>query len=209
MTDKAPVSLRLIRYDRNYQEPMLALHRGAVEGFALGMSREEDEADLRAVEEVYLRDGGEFLLGCAGDRLVAMGGFKRRSDGLAELRRMRIAGDLQGQGHGTVLLRELERRAWQLGIRTLCLETALRRPLTLEFYRKHGYRETDRGFYGAIETAQLRKTLLLEDDELAAQAGTPDPRHIERCGFNSEPKRGFVKYRRQFVAARFRSIDTP
>jgi GNAT superfamily N-acetyltransferase len=151
--------MRLIRYQAEYQEPMLALHRSAIEGFALGMSQQQDEADLVAVEEVYLGSCGEFLLGFIGERLVAMGGFKRLSEGLAELRRMRIARDLQGQGYGTLLLRELERRAFQSGVRTLCLDTARRRPLTLEFYRKHGYQKTGQSFYGAVETVQFSKPL--------------------------------------------------
>ena len=151
--------MRLIRYQPEYQEPMLVLHRSAIEGFTLGMSQQEDEADLVAVEEVYLRSRGEFLLGFLGERLVAMGGFKRLSDSLAELRRMRIARELQGRGYGTLLLRELERRAFDSDIRTLCLDTARRRPLTLEFYRKHGYQETGQSFYGAVETVQFSKTL--------------------------------------------------
>jgi len=153
------MTMRLIRYQPEHKEPMLALHRSAIEGFVLGISQQQDEADLMSVEEVYLHSRGEFLLGFIGERLVAMGGFKRMSEGSAELRRMRIAGDLQGQGCGTLMLLELERRAFQSGIRTLCLETAERRPLTLKFYRKHGYRETGRGFYGAVETIQFSKTL--------------------------------------------------
>ncbi|PYJ59439.1 MAG: hypothetical protein DME24_12760 [Verrucomicrobia bacterium] len=151
--------MRLIRYQPEHQKPMLALHRSAVEEFTLGMSQQQDEADLVTIDEVYLRSRGEFLLGFIGERLVAMGGFKRLSDVVAELRRMRIAHDLQGQGYGTLMLRELERRAFQSGVRTLCLETARRRPLTLEFYRKHGYQETGRSFYGAVETVQFSKTL--------------------------------------------------
>lgn len=151
--------MRLIRYQPEYQEPMLALHRSAIQGFTLGMSQQEDELDLVAVEEVYLRGRGEFLLGFIGERLVAMGGFRWLSDGLAELRRMRIAHDIQGRGYGTLLLRELERRAFKAGIRTLCLHTARRRPLTLEFYRKHGYQETGQSFYGAVATVQFRKIL--------------------------------------------------
>ena len=151
--------MRFIRYQLEYQEPMLALHRSAIEGFTLGMSQQQDEADLMAIEEVYLRGGGEFLLGFIGERLIAMGGFKRLPDGLAELRRMRIARDLQGRGYGTLLLLELERRAFQSGVQTLCLDTAQRRPLTLEFYRKHGYQETGRSFYGAVETVQFSKRL--------------------------------------------------
>ena len=151
--------MRLIRYQPEHQKPMLALHRKAVEEFTLGMSQEQDEADLVAIDEVYLRSRGEFLLGFIGERLVAMGGLKRLSDVVAESRRMRIARDLQGQGYGTLMLRELERRAFQSGVRTLCLDTARRRPLTLEFYRKHGYQETGRSFYGAVETVQFSKTL--------------------------------------------------
>jgi GNAT superfamily N-acetyltransferase len=123
------------------------------------MSQQEDEADLVAIEQVYLRDGGEFLVGFINERLVAMGGFKRLAGTSAELRRMRIERELQGRGCGTQLLRELERLAFQSGIRTLCLDTARRRPLTLEFYRKHGYQETGRGFYGEVETVQFSKTL--------------------------------------------------
>jgi GNAT superfamily N-acetyltransferase len=88
-----------------------------------------------------------------------MGGFKRLAGTSAELRRMRIERELQGRGCGTQLLRELERLAFQSGIRTLCLDTARRRPLTLEFYRKHGYQETGQGFYGEVETVRFSKTL--------------------------------------------------
>jgi GNAT superfamily N-acetyltransferase len=151
--------MRLIRYRPEYRQPMLALHRSAIVGFTLGMSQQEDEADLMAIELVYLRDGGEFLIGYINERLAAMGGFKRLTDISADLRRMRIEHELQGKGYGTQLLRELERLAFQSGIRTLCLDTARRRPLTLEFYRKHGYQETGQGFYGEVETVRFSKTL--------------------------------------------------
>ena len=159
--------MRLIRYRQEYQEPMLALHRSAILGFTLGMTQQEDEADLRAIEQVYLCGGGEFLVGFINERLVAMGGFKRLTGSSAELRRMRIEQELQGKGYGAQLLRELERLAFRSGIRTLCLDTARRRPLTLEFYRKHGYQETGRGHYGSVETVQFSKILDEEIGECA------------------------------------------
>jgi GNAT superfamily N-acetyltransferase len=166
--------MRLIRYRPEYQEPMLALHRCAIEGFALGMSRQQDEADLMAVEDLYLRHRGEFLLGFLGEKLIAMGGFKWLSPGVAELRRMRIDRHLQGRGYGTLLLRELERRAFQSGARTLCLEAAKRRPLTLEFYRKYGYQESGQSFYGAVETVQFSKTLDERAFEIVAKCAAPN-----------------------------------
>ena len=161
--------MRLIRYHPEHQERVLALHRSAIEGFALGMSQQQDEADLLAIEDVYLRGGGEFLLGLVDAGLIAMGGFQRLEEGVAELRRMRIAREVQGQGHGTSMLRELERRAFLSGIRTLCLETARRRPLTLAFYRGHGYQEAGQGFYGAVETVLFRKRL----DERVCESSVP------------------------------------
>ena len=79
--------MRLIRYQPEHQKLMLALHRSAVEEFTLSMSQQQDEADLVAIDEVYLHSRGEFLLGFIGERLVAMGGFKRLSDVVAELRK--------------------------------------------------------------------------------------------------------------------------
>lgn len=151
--------MRLVRYRPEYEEQMLALHRSAIEGFILGMSRQEDEADLMAIEHVYLRPGGEFLVGFLKNRLAAMGGFRRLSDTSAELRRMRIARPIQGKGYGTQLLRELERLACASGVRTLTLDTAKARPLTLAFYSKHGYEENGQGHYGKVETVRFTKQL--------------------------------------------------
>lgn len=151
--------MRFIRYQAEYQEPMLELHRSAITGLHLGMSRQADEADLMNIDEFYFHTGGEFLLGLLAGRLVSMGGYRRLSMTVAELRRMRIDHALQGKGYGTQILRELENRAFNSGVRTLCLETAKSRPLTLEFYRKHGYQETGAGKYGDVETVRFDKTL--------------------------------------------------
>ena len=151
--------MQLIRYESKFNDTVLALHRSAIEGFSLGMSQVQDEADLMAVEPTYLDSGGEFLLGFIDDQLVAMGGFKRLTGSLAELKRMRIKRDCQGRGYGSVILRALESRALEADICTLCLETAKRRPLTLAFYRKHGYLEDGAGFYGSIETVKFSKSL--------------------------------------------------
>jgi GNAT superfamily N-acetyltransferase len=128
-------------------------------GLTTGISQHDEEADLRAVEQIYLHGGGEFLIGLLDGVVIAMGGFKRLSNTSAELRRMRIKRDLQGRGYGGHLLQELERAAFQSGICTLSFETATARPLTLEFYRKHGYQKTGRGFYGEVETVHFSKTL--------------------------------------------------
>jgi len=161
--------MQLVRYRPEYLEPMLKLHRSAKVGLNIGISEYDEEADLRAIEQVYLQSGGEFLIGLLDGEAIAMGGFQRLSENSAELRRMRIRKDIQGQGYGSRLLRELERVAFQSGIRTLSFQTARARPLTLEFYRRHGYRETGQGFYGEVETVHFSKEL--NEQELKINAG--------------------------------------
>jgi hypothetical protein len=46
------------------------------------------------------------------------------------------------------------------GIRTLTLETAKARSLTLAFCRKHGYEENGQGHYGKVGTVRFTKQLL-------------------------------------------------
>lgn len=149
----------LIRYRPEYQEPMIALHRSAKVGLTIGINQYDKKADLRAIAQVYFQSGGEFLIGLLDEAVIAMGGFQRLSDDSAELRRMRVRKDLQGQGHGSQLLQELERMAFQSGIHKFSFETAKARPLTLDFYRKHGYLETGIGFYGGVKTVHFSKVL--------------------------------------------------
>ncbi len=152
-------NIQIVRYQPEYLEPIISLHRSAIIDFTIGMSQYDEEADLRDIEQVYLQNGGEFLIGLIDGEVVGMGGFQILSDNSAELRRMRVRKDLQDRGYGSRLLRELERLAYQSGIRTLSFETAKARYLTLEFYRKHGYKETGQGFYGKVETVHFSKEL--------------------------------------------------
>ncbi len=156
--------MRLVRYESRFLEPILALHRSAKMeleklGVGIGISNNDEEGDLRDIESVYLKSGGEFLVGTLNREVMAMGGFQRLSIDSAELRRMRIRTDLQGKGYGSQLLQELEHIAFKSGIRTLSFQTARARKLTLEFYLKYGYKLTGEGFYGNIETAHFSKTM--------------------------------------------------
>ncbi len=158
-------SVQLVRYRPEYQESVLKLHRSekiglsAKIGLDIGIGDDDEEADLRAIEQAYIQSGGDFLVGLLNGEVIAMGGFQRLSTDSGELRRMRIRADLQDRGYGSQLLLELERLAFRRGIYRLSFETARARPLTLEFYRKHGYQETGTGFYGKVETVHFSKVL--------------------------------------------------
>ncbi len=80
-----------------------------------------------------------------GDRLVACGRLRTLSGslGAAEVARLAVAPDRQGEGLGTRLLAEAERRAGP-GVRELRLFTGERSAANLRLYARLGYVETGR-----------------------------------------------------------------
>ena len=101
--------------------------------------------DLRRIEEVYLRAGGDFLVGVLEERLVAMGALERTSPVRARVTRMRVHPDRQRRGFGQAMLSALEKRAAELGCPQLRLDTTVRQVAAQRLYDKNGYREARRG----------------------------------------------------------------
>ena len=151
--------MEFTRYNGSYEEALIRLHRSALGGISHGYSQEEEESDIRSIKSYYLDGGGDFLVGFADGKLVAMGGFKIVEDGVAELKRMRIAPELQGRGIGSELLKQLESIARKKNLKKLLLKTAMSRPKTLRFYRNRGYTETGESVYGTQRTMCFEKSL--------------------------------------------------
>ncbi len=118
------------------------------------------DEDLHRIEDAYLRDSGEFLVGVLGERIVAMGAFRRTGPDRAEIKRMRVHPEVQRQGFGRAILAELERRASSGGYRTLQLDTTAGQVGAQHLYRHHGFQETGRTVQGAFETVLLRSRSL-------------------------------------------------
>ena len=115
--------------------------------------------DLHAIEEVYLKGGGEFLVGVIDDRLVAMGALKRTDAKRAELKRMRVHPDYQRQGFGQMMLSALEARAQALGYKIIHLDTTKVQVVAQKLYEKNGYRKVGEGQVGKFETILYEKRI--------------------------------------------------
>ena len=113
--------------------------------------------DLHRVKDAYIATGGEFYVGTADGRIVAMGALLRRSDDRAEIRRMRVHPCVQRRGLGKQMLSALERRAAELGFRTLTLETTVQQVQAIRLYARSGYREVDRGTEAGFEVVRFEK----------------------------------------------------
>jgi ribosomal protein S18 acetylase RimI-like enzyme len=117
------------------------------------------DADLRAIESSYLDEGGEFLVGTIGRRVVAMGALRRVSVERAAITRTRVHPAFQRRGFARRILHELERTATRLGYSGLMLDTTVEQTAAQALYRAAGYRETGRGTLGRFEVIYFAKSL--------------------------------------------------
>jgi len=141
-------------HDAVWEVHNLALHQA---GAHVGNGPWDD--DLHRVEEVYLADGGEFLVGECDGRVVAMGALRRVSGERAKITRMRVHPDWQRRGFGEAILLRLEARAAELGYRTLVLDTTVGQTAAQALYGKHGYRETGRTTMHGFDVILYEKRL--------------------------------------------------
>jgi GNAT superfamily N-acetyltransferase len=73
-----------------------------------------------------------------------MGGIRRIDEECAELKRLRVAQELQGRGIGEALARALDARARELGYRRLRLDTSEKQLPAQRLFAKLGFGETHR-----------------------------------------------------------------
>lgn len=115
------------------------------------------DQDLHQIEDVYLQNGGEFLVGFCDGRLVAMGALKRTTAELAEVKRMRVDPAVQRRGFGQAILSALELRAVQLGYKSLRLDTTVQQKAAQGLYEKNGFVEVGRAWKGSFQCIVYEK----------------------------------------------------
>jgi ribosomal protein S18 acetylase RimI-like enzyme len=148
------------RYEAGDRESVWRLHEVAMRGAGIHLGEGPWYDDLHEIEAVYLRDGGEFLVGTAGEEVVAMGAVKKTGEDRAEIKYMRVDPEFQGRGFGRIMLFALERRAAELGYGTLHLDTAVRQKAARRLYERAGYRELRRDKKGPIDCVFYEKSIL-------------------------------------------------
>jgi ribosomal protein S18 acetylase RimI-like enzyme len=143
--------LILRRYQPTDQEAVEHLHVHAIQQVGAYLGRGPCDDDISALEETYLHDGGEFLIGEYAGQFVAMGALKCTGEQQAEIKRMRVHPEHQGRGYGQLILRELEARARALGYQKLHLDTSILQLPAQTLYEKHGFHEVGRDVYQRLD----------------------------------------------------------
>lgn len=151
--------LQIRRLEARDRSAVWALHNRALEQVGAHAGNGPWDDDLHNIEDEYL-DGGDFFVGELDGRLVAMGALRRSDDRLAEVKRMRVAPEMQRRGYGRAMLLRLEQRARELGYSTLHLDTTTRQTAAQAMYRRHGFVEVGRDRHGPFDLILFEKRLV-------------------------------------------------
>ena len=150
-------ALKIRRYEPGDEVAISRLHDVAMREAGIHLGEGVWYDDLQRIQEVYLRDGGEFLVGTVNREIVAMGAVKKTDEDRAEIKYMRVNPELQQRGFGGIMLAALERRAADLGYATLHLDTAAKQKAARRLYESNGYRETHRDKRGPLDCVLYEK----------------------------------------------------
>ena len=154
--------LEIRRYQDADNPAVLELHRRALEATGAYFPGKWND-DLADIQNHYLNDGGEFLVGTLDGKIVCMGAFRRKSGTLAEIKRMRVLPEYQRRGFGQAILNQLEEKASQLGYTELCLDTTTLQIAAQKMYGKNGFTATGRGQVPPFEVIYYHKSLNAEE----------------------------------------------
>lgn len=113
--------------------------------------------DLYDIEASFVRCRGDFLVLEMDSRVVAMGGIVPNEQGQAEVLRVRVHPALRRRGAGRAVMSALERRAVELGLQEMHLDTTVSQPEALAFYQALGYKEVGREKFPAWELVFFTK----------------------------------------------------
>lgn len=127
------------QYEFKYLQDVLLLHKTAMEKVGAYKGDGPWDDDLRDIKKHYLESNGEFLIVLDDDKIVGMGAFRKISSNDAEIKRMRVVPEYQGQGIGKMVLTKLVESAINKGYSTLILETSDKQIAANALYRNYGF----------------------------------------------------------------------
>lgn len=154
------LTLKIRQYQPSDKNAIRELHHSALEptGAMLPGGPWNDD-DLNDIENEYINNGGDFIVGILNKKIVCMGALKKKSEKTAEIKRMRVHPDFQRKGFGQMFLDKLEDKARQSGYTELCLDTTTKQIPAQKLYEKNGYHQTGRTSYGGLDIIFYEKKI--------------------------------------------------
>jgi nucleoside-diphosphate-sugar epimerase/ribosomal protein S18 acetylase RimI-like enzyme len=151
--------LKIRTFEPSDKKDAYDLHVKALAAAGTYMSGGNWDDDFKDIKSIYIKSGGEFLVGIMDNKIVAMGALKKISEDMAEVKRMRVDPEFQRHGFGHAVLEKLESRALELGFKSLQLDVAVTQEAACKFYEKNGYKEFKREPMGDLVCIFYKKML--------------------------------------------------
>ena len=117
------------------------------------------DSDLDAIEDVYLNNRGEFLIGTMNGDIVVMGGLRAKTHTCGEIKRIRVHRDYQRRGYARAIIERLIEAAPALGYEELVLDTLTDNYGAQQLFQSCGFVESERGTRGEFSLLFYRKPL--------------------------------------------------
>ena len=96
--------------------------------------------DLLNLYDYYNKPRNVFLIGLVDYTVVATGGIVYEKGNIARIVRMSIKKEYRREGYASILLKTLEKKAFDYGYKKIVLETTRTWQKAISFYKKNNYR---------------------------------------------------------------------
>jgi ribosomal protein S18 acetylase RimI-like enzyme len=124
------------------------------EGLLGGTLAENDTGlDIDDIEAVYMRTSGNhfWVAQSRAGEIVGMIGVQHHEEGVAQIRRLRVAADYRRRGIGTALLETAVKFCRENQYLKVALDTFAQRESAVEMFRKFGFRHGDTRHFAGKE----------------------------------------------------------
>ena len=146
------------RYQAADNKEVKELHYAGLAQFGAAKDPYHDR-DLDDIEGIYINNNGDFIVGTAGNEIVAMGAIKKVTATRGEIKRIRVRREYQRRGYGQTILSRLVELAVELGYPELCLDATDNNAAAKRLFEKCGFVETHRGKVGPYDLIYYGKKL--------------------------------------------------
>ncbi|MFD0868496.1 MULTISPECIES: GNAT family N-acetyltransferase [Paenibacillus] len=151
--------MKIRPYQPKDQEAVQKLHWAGLDQFNARMDGPDIDQDLENIEQIYINNNGDFIVGLIDDRVVSMAAFRKMTETVAEIKRIRVDQPFQKKGLGQQILSALEKSAEEKGYRKLRLDTTSSQQPAQKLFERNGYQVTGRKLWNDLEIIFYEKDI--------------------------------------------------
>ncbi len=109
------------------------------------------DGDYDNIENIYINNRGDFLVGTIKNEVIVTGAVKKLSGDCGEIKRIRVKPECQRQGYGEAMTKALIKRAAELGYDRIRIDTMTSNTRAQALFKKVGFKESSNGKIGEYD----------------------------------------------------------